>query len=367
MNLAEIRIAVVDPASFVLPYDFYFIRSLLTQGIEIDFYYSRTIANLSLVDNFKHDNLVLHAFDVSSTVAPRSKGLLNYLRMCWQLFLSRKKYAAIIWQFPILPIFDLCVFGTLGRKLWLTVHEDTGAAGRKSPSTMLRLLWNISGKLIFVSGAVKAKFLTARPHLAGRSLLAQLGAMPVIPEDDHLDIPVTGFPERTLVFWGLVKPYKGVEFLGEVSKYQFSKEFRIEIHGKWHKSLRAVRTYLAGLGIQIRDEFLDNDELRRLLSRPVLFVLPYHSSTQSAVLYTLLHYGCVFVATDVGDLGAFLRKHGMQQLLFNMGDLKSFENAVSYAYSNFKELRTRMLAIRAQYSWIHSAHAIHKALLADQS
>jgi hypothetical protein len=170
-------------------------------------------------------------------------------------------------------------------------------------------------------------------------------------------------PTQVLVFWGLVKPYKGIELFGIAPKNELFRSYHFEIHGKWHHSLTSTKLTLQGLGVEIHDEFLEPARVKELLRRPVLFVLPYKSSSQSGVLYTLLHYGCVFVATDVGDLGDFLRRHGMAELIFDGNDLPSFHKAISFAYSNYIAIRGKLLRIRADYCWEKAAEAIKTALL----
>ena len=72
---------------------------------------------------------------------------------------------------------------------------------------------------------------------------------------------------------------------------------------------------IAALGVRIDDGSLDAPRLLQLLSRNVVFVLPYREATQSGALFSLLHHGRVFICADVGDLGDFMRRFGLEALL----------------------------------------------------
>lgn len=355
--------AVVDSGSFVLPYDFHLLRALSLQGAAIDFYFSRTTANMELIAELRScRNISLNSFDVSSTVTPRFNGFLNYLLLVRRLLRNATRYDAVIVQFSVLPLFDLLILSWLKGKLWLTVHEDTGAADRLKASPFLERLWHRADRLIFVSEAVRARFVARRPELEPRTLTIPHGPMPVVPEDDDVVVPTQTTPERVLVFWGLVKPYKGVEFLELVAQDTRSRGLKLEIHGKWHTSLKKTKRNLGLLGVQIHDQFLTTSEVRALLSRPVIFVLPYLQCAQSGVLYTLLHYGCPFVATDVGDIGDFVRGAHLERVLFHTHHMESFFNALEFAIDNYETIRKRLLSIKLEHSWARSAQLLVKTL-----
>jgi len=66
----------------------------------------------------------------------------------------------------------------------------------------------------------------------------------------------------------------------------------------------------------------------RLLERNVVFLLPYREATQSGALFSLLHHGCVFLCTDVGDLGDFLRRFGLEALLLRERSADAVDEAL---------------------------------------
>jgi glycosyltransferase involved in cell wall biosynthesis len=121
------------------------------------------------------------------------------------------------------------------------------------------------------------------------------------------------------VFWGTVKAYKGVELMLDLARTERwrAQGLALEVHGRWDAELAPLKADLLLAGVRVVDEFLDAAALRALLSRPVVFLLPYRHASQSGALFTLLHQGCRFVCAGVGDLGDFLRLHQLSRLLLN--------------------------------------------------
>ena len=357
------RIAVVDPASFVLPFDYYLVKALAAEGITVDFFCSRTTANIGLVGQLKlARHIRVFEYYVSSTVAGRLSGVFNYLRMCLGILRRIQRYDAVILQYSILPALELLAFCPVRRKLWLQVHEDSGLAGRRHAPFLLKVLKRMSRRLLFASPTVMAQHLRSYPDSPERLSLTRHGVLPVFPED--LSIAVKGHPHpcKVLVFWGLVKHYKGVDLFAQLADSGMFKEFALEVHGKWHPSTLRTKQALMKKGILVNDFFLTPADLRRLLLRPVLFILPYRSASQSGVLYTLLNYGCVFVSTDVGDNGQFLRDRGLGDLLFDRTDIGSAYRAVHYAYEHFSDLQNHLLKIRQEFDWADSAKTVARCL-----
>src|SRR5207247_460308 len=77
----------------------------------------------------------------------------------------------------------------------------------------------------------------------------------------------------------------------------------------------APRGERCAAGVVVQDGYLAEAELLRLLADDVVFVLPYRDASQSGALYALLNHGRFFICADAGDLGAFMRRHGLEGLL----------------------------------------------------
>jgi glycosyltransferase involved in cell wall biosynthesis len=167
-------------------------------------------------------------------------------------------------------------------------------------------------------------------------------------------------PPEALVYWSTVKPYKGVELFAELAR---SKRIRdaglgLEVHGQWASELASLKAELAGLGVRIEDGFLDAPALLQLLSRNVVFLLPYREATQSGALFSLLHHGRVFLCSDVGDLGDFLRRFGLEALLLKDRSADAVADALDRLARDSAVIAAELQAAQDASAWTATSAGI---------
>jgi hypothetical protein len=313
------RIAVVDPASSVLPYAFQLIKGLAQRGDALSFYGSTTRYNGELIDAMRAlpgVRVVAHA--ISRSVAPRLLGLLAYAALLLRLLFASRRFDLINLQFPVLWAVEWFVFGVLlRRKFVFTVHNAVphGFEGLQHPFT--RRLADRAQRLIFVSTATRDDFFARYgERYRTKSVVLPHGLVPLSPEMGETPYRPAPMPRR-LVFWSNVKPYKGVELFAALAVHPAVRQrgLSLAVYGAWATELAPLKQELKALGVTVVDRFLNTAELAQLLQEDALFVLPYQNASQSGALYTLLNHGRLFICTDVGDLGSFMRRAGLQSLL----------------------------------------------------
>jgi glycosyltransferase involved in cell wall biosynthesis len=312
------KVAIVDGGSFVLPYDHQLAETLAAAGIAVEFHGSRTRYNGELLEAMRRlPGVSVHERALSRTVAPPWKGALGYLALWWGLWRRRREFHAISLQFSAAWPLELPFLRALRRKLVFTVHNAVphDFAGRRHAPT--ERIARLARTLVFVSRFSRDDFLARYGDaFRAKARLLGLGRTPVVP-----GLPPVPYrpapPPEALVYWSTVKPYKGVELFAELAR---SPRIRaagvgLEVHGAWAPELSGLKAELAALGVRIHDAFLDPKALLDLLARNVVFLLPYREATQSGAMFSLLHHGRVFLCSDVGDLGDFLRRFGLEALL----------------------------------------------------
>lgn len=305
--------AVIDGASFVLPYDHALAEGLMRRGWRVTLFVSDTHYNVGFLDALQ--GAEVRRFAVSRTVAPRWRGAWNYARLWWQVWRRRRGFDAVNLQFSILWPLELPFVWLLRRSFVLTLHNAVphGFAGLRHRPTgwLLRL----AARVVFVSEATRADAERRYGPIPQAAVLPH-GLVPVAPGDVPTAYAAPPPPEA-LVVWGNVAPYKGVDLLLDLARSPAwaARGLPLEVHGRFEPGLAPLRDDLIAAGVRVVDRFLSADELRALCARPVVFLLPYRRATQSGALYTLLHQGCRFLCSDSGDLGAFMRRHGLQALL----------------------------------------------------
>jgi Glycosyltransferase Family 4 len=314
----EPHVAVIDGASFVLPYDHGLVCALAQRGWQVTLFASRTRYNQAFLEALSHvPQVQVRAFDVSRTVAPRWRGAWQYLRLWWEVWRRRAEFDAINLQFSILWPLEWVFTGLLRRQLVLTLHNAVPHGFKSIRHRPTATLLARSRSVVFVSEATRADAVRrygALPHAA----VLPHGLLP--PAPDVAPRRYTSAPQpKALVVWGNVTAYKGVELMLELARSQAWRATgcALEVHGRFDPSLTPLRQSLEQAGVKVVDQFLDADALNALFKRPIVFLLPYRQATQSGALYTLVHQGCRFVCSDRGDLGDFMRRHGLDGLLLS--------------------------------------------------
>ncbi len=348
----RMKIAIVDPSSYVLQYDFYYIREI-AKSFDVDFYCSTTPFNWEYVEMLK-EIPGIRVFSYRISAVPKLRGILNYMNLLTRLLCRKKNYCAIHFQFQILrgisAWIELFFFRAIREKFVFTMHNPVPHGfGKGKTYWIFRKIARIVRQLVFVSSYSRDRFVRDYNY-KGKTAVLTLGIMPLTPNEELPEVPSSP-AEKTIVFWGNIKPYKGIELLADMAESGLFEGIRFEVYGKWDSGMDSLKTRLSQCNVTVIDRFLDTDEVRKLLRRPAVFIFPYRHVTQSGVLYTLLFYGSVFVTSDSGDNARFARRHDLEQIIFNRNNIQSVRDAVDFTISNRQLIATKLDAIRSKYSW----------------
>jgi len=108
---------------------------------------------------------------------------------------------------------------------------------------------------------------------------------------------------RKVLFYGRISPYKGVEYLVEAAKrvQQELEDLKIVIAGKpnYAIDLDALKDQQ---GFEIKDHFIENEEIVKMIEAAEFVVCPYTDATQSGVIMTAYAFNKPVLATAVGGL-----------------------------------------------------------------
>jgi len=338
------KIAVVDFGSRSLPYDYAYLKRVSTL-YKVDFYASQTLYNSQYLDLIEAlDGVNVYRYAISSSVAHRFQAVLGLLTLCLDLVMRRKRYRICHLQWTSFFVIDSLLSLVFWRRFVLTVHNAVPHNERPSPIGMDRLQFLLFDSLVFVSSSTCDEF----KRLFGHSKKSVIFPHGLLYLSDHPDYSVSEYLDAhdiNLVFWGRVSRYKGVSMLSRISQLA-----RLAVVGKWDNTSMSFRKSMSD-GSVVLDEYISEPKVSGLLSGRRIFVLPYRKSSQSGVLYTLIAHRCVVVASDVGDFGQFYRDNGLQQLLFNYGDMDSFAAAYRYALSHYDLIRPVIDEIADRYEW----------------
>lgn len=349
------KIAIIDPSSYALPYDFFYIESL-SRNYSIDFFCSSTRYNAEYICKIKKlRNVNVKVYDVSGV--GKIYGLYQLMKMYFYIYLSRCEYKYINFQWTIFPFFDIFLFVVLRKKLVFTFHNVKPHSSNKKYSLYFFLLSKISAKNLFVSKYTKSVFEKGNPFKGVRYYILPHGFMPLDVEVDcnAKNDTSSNYANKTrLIFWGNVKDYKGIEFLANSVNALRHNKIELEIYGKYDEDQIKYHNFFNGNGIISKDKFMDMNEVFGLITDPsALLVLPYKSASQSGVMYTYLAHKVPFISTNTGEAARFLTEIGLESMLFKYGDVESLLNSIKFFQSN-KEMVLAILAkAKSNYDWCY--------------
>ena len=162
--------------------------------------------------------------------------------------------------------------------------------------------------------------------------------------------------KKTIIFFGRISPYKGIEYLIEAMNliHDNKPDIQLVVAGGgdlyFDKALYEGKQY-----IKIVNKFLSMGELYGYLLSSDLAVCPYVDATQSGVIMTAYAACLPVVATKVGGLPEMV-EDGITGLLVNPKDVKDLANAILKIVSyddilNQYKKNVQQAVLHGAFSW----------------
>lgn len=231
----------------------------------------------------------------------------------------------------------------LRKKLVLTIHDPFPHSCKNNFEFEFcrKLAFKWIPKIVMLNDSQAQLFCSTYNFPKQRLFFAQLGDYDCIRFVNSRPVPV---PEKFVLFFGLIAPYKGVEYL-------------LEAFEKLHQKFPDVKLLVAGSGklyfdeclysgkdyIQIYNRYVPLEELSYLLENCLFTVCPYKDATQSGVIQTAYAKGTPVVATDVGNFSQMV-EDGVTGKIVPACD----ENALARAMEELLENPSRLVAMKKE-------------------
>jgi glycosyltransferase involved in cell wall biosynthesis len=198
------------------------------------------------------------------------------------------------------------------------------------------------------------------PHGAFDYLTRQPEEAPLPPELARVERPV-------VLFFGLLRPYKGLDVL--VDAFRSVDDAELWIVGNPRMPTGPLHE-AAGRGVRFVERFVTDPEIPAFFRRADLVVLPYRQIDQSGVLYTALAFGKPLLLSSVGGFPELAERHDAARLV-PPGDPEALAAAIEELLADPAELarlgQAAADAAATAYSWDSIAGltmALYRELLA---
>lgn len=117
--------------------------------------------------------------------------------------------------------------------------------------------------------------------------------------------------KKNLLFFGLIRDYKGLDLLIEAMG-QLDESYQLIIAGESYGSFDKYQSLINESPLKdniiVFEQYIPDDMVSTLFSAADVLVLPYKSATQSGVVALAYQMELPMVATDVGALGSTIRE-----------------------------------------------------------
>ena len=169
--------------------------------------------------------------------------------------------------------------------------------------------WFLKGCTGFISLSeqVQGDLLSLRPDaphvLQPHPIYAHFG--PRLPREEAARLLGLDPEKKTLLFFGLIRDYKGLDILLEAFR-DLPEEYQLVVAGEPYGSFDKYQSLIDSLPgkqrVHVFPDYIRDSEVKRYFSAADLAVLPYRSATQSGIGAIAVHFGTPMLVTNVGGL-----------------------------------------------------------------
>ncbi|MFL6449628.1 MAG: glycosyltransferase family 4 protein [Bryobacteraceae bacterium] len=306
------------------PYVFGLTNCLTSAGVSLDLVGSDELDCPGISDDPAVNFLNLRGSlsQEASLVQKISRLSRYYLRLIRYAAQAKPRIFHILWNNKF-EFFDrtllMLYYKLLGKNIVLTVH-NVNTARRDSEDTYLnRFTLGVQFRL--------ADHIFTHTEKMKRELMkefrVQENRLCVIPFGINNAVPNTrmtphsakqrlgiGASDRTILFFGRIAPYKGLEHLIAAFRHISAKchDYRLLIAGRadnceayWNAVRQMILDDAPSGRVLLRAEFIPDEETEVYFKAADVLVLPYKDIYQSGVLFLGYSFGLPAIATDVGS------------------------------------------------------------------
>jgi glycosyltransferase involved in cell wall biosynthesis len=262
----------------------------------------------------------------------------------------------------------------LGKKIVLTVHNVNAGKRDLNDSFLnrlsLRIQYNLCHHIFVHTEGMKSELVSDFAVTADKVSVIPFGINNTVPRGDLTSGEAKRMlgiadSDKTLLFFGNIAPYKGLEYLVSAFTELLNKDrsYRLIIVGRpkgpegyWKQIHEGIAG--SGIGDRIiqRIEYIPDEETELFFKAADVLVLPYTHVFQSGVLFLGYSFGLPAIAADVGTLKEEIIE-GKTGFIFKPQDSPDLAKAIRRYFDSelFRDLERRRSEIKEyaneRYSW----------------
>jgi len=265
----------------------------------------------------------LHGAQQNASLARRiSRIVIFYARLCRYVLVAKPRIFHILWNNK-LPVFDrtllMLLYKLARKKVVFTAHNvNAGRRDRKDSwlnRVTLRCQYRFADHIFVHTTKMKDELVAEFSAPEAKVTIIPYGINNAVPfseltrEEARRKLGLRN-DEKTILFFGAIRPYKGLEDL--VAAFQLiaaQGDYRLIIAGErkkgceeyWRLIQQTIERDPNREKVLQKIEFIPDPETEIYFKAADVAVLPYTEIFQSGVLFLAYAYGLPVIATDVGS------------------------------------------------------------------
>jgi len=163
--------------------------------------------------------------------------------------------------------------------------------------------------------------------------------------------------EKILLFFGLIRKYKGLDILLDALNDEKLKNqsFKVLIAGEFYddkeKYLSKIKEYHLESKIILHDKYIPDDEVNVYFSAADAIIQPYKSATNSGVSMVSYFYNKPIISTNVGGLSEIVI-HKKTGILCNPEPSSIADAILEFLKNNnFQQYENEIIDFKKKFSW----------------
>ena len=357
------RVHLIDPSGDVLPYDHALAGALGRRGLDVRLVTSRFVHGPAPApEGYEVSESFYRRAARLSDWAPRRRRALKAAEHVPDMLRYRRAgRAADVRHFQWLPVERIdSLLLPAARPRVLTMHNVI-----RREAVDARLARRMDAVIVHTRHGAEllgGPNVHVIPHGAFEHLTRQPDERPLPPELAAVEGPV-------VLYFGLVRPYKGVDVLVEAFRQVEDAELWV-VGRPLEVSMERLRRLAPPERVRFVDRYVADAELPALFRRADLLALPHRNVDVSGVLFAGLAFGKAMVMSDVGGFSEISGEHGAGRLVAP-GDSDALAAAIRELLADPAERRRLEEAARAAaagpFSWDRIAErteAVYRELAA---
>jgi glycosyltransferase involved in cell wall biosynthesis len=357
-----VRVHVVDPSAYTPPYDRALCAALARAGADVTLVTSRFgYGGVPEAQGYEVDERFYRfapgrpgsSVRFAAKLAQHVPDMLRYRRA------AREADVAHFQWLTVQPL-DVRLLPR-DRPVVLTAHDVMPREPRPGQLKAQKRLYERVDAIVVHSHAGRERLVVDLEIDPAKVRVIPHGAFTHLAELEGGPLPreLAGVEKPVVLFFGLLRPYKGLETL--LAAWRGIADAELWIVGMPRMPLGPLRAGAPG-GVRWVSRFVDDAEIPALFRRADLVVLPYTEIDQSGVLFTALAFGKPLLLTSVGGFPEIAATGAAE--LVPPGDPDALAGAISKLLGDSDRLARMAAASRAAAEGPYGWEAIAERTLA---